>query len=277
MKNSLHPSGSLTPKPFDVIFTGGKGEPSSLPNILMQPFGDPKAFISNRRFSHVSIVLEEKFALEAVPMEDAPEIGTFSGSELEAGVRMIPVLNFVVPAWKNGNSFSVFRSRSAHSVDQSEFDFQSKAILELFASEYSLKGFRDTIESKLKQIHVPGLEALKRRFDWSSPPKNLAALLVEPDVKESLEKAIPGYRFPFQNTSYFCSRLVAELLQRAGLFCFDTDVDHVSPTGLLVRLEETPTGMRLPTRIMEIAHWRRRRSHPLRRADCPMPLQWSGS
>jgi hypothetical protein len=238
MQNALRPSGILAPKPFDVIFTVEKGELYSLLNILMQPFGDPKAFISNRRFSHVSIVLEEKLALEAVPMEDAPEIGKFSGSELEAGVRMIPVLDLVVPAWKSGNPFSVFRSRSAHSVNQPEFAFQGKAILELFASEYSLSGFRDTIESKLKQIHAPGLEALKQRFDWSSPPRNLAALLVEPDVKDSLERAIPQYRFPFKNTRYFCSKLVAELLQRTGLFRFDTDLDKVSPTGLFVRLEE---------------------------------------
>jgi hypothetical protein len=90
--------------------------------------------------------------LEAVPINDVPERGGFSGSELQAGVRIIPVLDLVMPQRSAGTQLAVFRSQRIASVPKAEFDLRSKAILEFFASEYSLAGLRDAIETKLALV-----------------------------------------------------------------------------------------------------------------------------
>jgi hypothetical protein len=231
------PGAAFSPKPFDVVFTRGK-ELSALVSVLIQPLGDDVARGADRTFSHVSVVINDSYALEAVPIDDEPEIGSFSGSELHAGVRIIPVLDLVMPQRTAGAQTAVFRSHRAASVPKGEFDLRSKAILELFASEYSLEGLRDAIETKLRLVPEGIKEWLREKYNWTSPRQNVGAL-VDEEVRLSLEKVIPGYKFPFKNSKYFCSKLVAELLERSQLYHFDSDPETVSPTGLYARLAKS--------------------------------------
>ena len=229
---------NLNSKPFDVIFTGGKGDYSCLLSILVQRVGDRKARYAARGFSHVSIVLDDSYALEAVPADDTPEKGIYSGAELSAGVRIIPLLDLVLPSQKYDVPIAVFRSQKAATISQSAFGLHSYAILQRFASQYSLEGLREAVEKNLNLIPAQITDLLRKRFVWTSPRQNIAALLVDEELRLSLEKNIPGYKFPFIDGKYFCSKLVAELLEEMELAHFNSSPEKISPTGLYAHLLE---------------------------------------
>lgn len=226
---------SLTPMPFDVIFSGGKLEDeSAFGSILAQRFADPSAALATRGFTHVSIVLDGAHALEAVP--EPATTGKFTDAALGYGVRLVPVVDLVVPAWRAGSPPVVLRSSRATSVSLDDFGVRSPAILQLLGSAYTLDGLRDAVEEKLRILPSDVLQKVRDCFDWSSQPENLGHLLVSEETQRSIERAIPGYDFPFSTGTYFCSKLVAELLQRTGLARLDAAPERVTPTGLHMRL-----------------------------------------
>jgi hypothetical protein len=233
------PEPLIAPQPLDLVFSGGKGEWQSVLSVALQPLSDETAKNAQRSFSHVSIVIDDRFALEAVPLDDYGAVGEFSGATLRGGVRIIPVLDLVVPLWQRGSSFIVLRHRNA-SHAASAFRLDSRSVLELLGSEYSLNGLRDAAETKLRVLPQRALDWLRQSFNWSSPPSNLGAALIDDQTRRSLERTIPGYTFPFKNCSYFCSKLAAEVVSTGGLAAFTDSLDRITPTGLYVRLAGSP-------------------------------------
>jgi hypothetical protein len=70
---------------------------------------------------------------------------------------------------------------------------------------------------------------LREKYNWTLPRKNVGAL-VDEEVRLSLEKVILGYKFPFKDSKYFCSKLVTELLERTQLYHFDGHPGAISRT-----------------------------------------------
>jgi hypothetical protein len=225
----------MSAQPFDVIFTRSKLT-ESFGSIAIEPLADPEAWNATRRFSHVSIALDERFGLEAVPTEDDPKPGAFSGIVLGAGVRLVPLLDLSTAAREEGTAFVVLRSVGAKTAAAyGNFTWRSKVVLEIFDSEYSLGPMKESVEANLRALPEPVLEKLRSKFTWTSPRGDLASLISRADVRSSLEKAIPGYTFPFETHSFYCSKLVSFLLHRCGLFQTD-DIERVGPSGLFHRL-----------------------------------------
>ena len=232
----LSPLRLPTPKPLDVLFTSSKIDPYSIGSILLQLFADKRAIPARQRFSHVSIVLDGQFALEAMPGEGESK-GKFTEATLEPGVRFIPLPDIIVPAWKEDSNFVVMRSQRADTITPDEFGLQSPYILEILGSAYSLEKLRESAEARLQALPEAALNFLRSKFDWKAPARDVGSRLVEREVRESLEKLIPGYVFPFKTASYFCSQLVADLLAKAGLLHFTEKADTITPTGLFAQLD----------------------------------------
>ena len=223
------------PQALDVLFTGGKEDTASFLSLLLQPISDPGARRGTRRFAHVALVLDEWLALEAVPLGDAPETGAYSGAQLRAGVRLVPVHDLLHPLWGGGAPFAVLRSRHAD-IAGATLALESESIAEVMASEYSLTELRQAAEAKLRVVPDVVTAWLRGKIDWSSPQANLGAQLVGDEVRRSLERTIPGFTFPFKTCTYFCSKLVAELLTKGGIAAFDRPPSSISPTGLFAVL-----------------------------------------
>jgi len=265
-----------TPCGGDVIFTADPGFEGYV-SVMVQNAVDPLAKISTKKFTHVAIAVSEWLALEAVPApateanaasddllarllarlgakNDAIQLtdpkDTWSGHELDYGVRTIAIPDILISAEKKEAALLVLRHGS---IDTSRdlYDVFSDKFIGRLGGEYSVANLRTSMEAAMANSDgmfdraFPMWTRFKLWFaknapHWTAPAKDIrsqAGLSASEmyDLEKYVPKAFPDYK----QRPYFCSQLVPVLLHEAKLLDSNAVDENVTPSGLytaLVRL-----------------------------------------
>jgi hypothetical protein len=223
-----------TPQRADVLFLHSR-ELSSRVSEFVQGALDPWVSRAERRFSHVVIALDDSFAIEAVPEPSLKERedhkGKWTGVDLDPGVRLVALADVFIPASREQSVLRVLRPPEGSVAPDSVFGIMGPTIAVVMGSEYSIKMLKESVEAMLAA-------ALPRMlFDWRSTPMDVASKLgIDEDLRVKIARTMPTYVPQLEARTYFCSQLVAQLLQLAGLMDAGTIPDRITPTGLFARL-----------------------------------------
>lgn len=235
-----------TPRVGDVIFTHSGGVDAHLSSIG-QRLLDPRAGYSTPSFSHVSIVVNETCVLEATTAEDARDgdppggWGAWTGVELEAGVRVSPVIDSLVPAYLKGTNLAVLRRVDSTVAMRDALNVQTPQIAGIVGQAYALTALRESAEAYLPAIVTKALA--DNVFDWTSAPADIATMMgADAAFRERVRAVFPDYSLGFESRTYFCSELVAELLTLSGLAEIPVSEKSITPIGLFSLLTGSASG-----------------------------------
>jgi hypothetical protein len=236
-----NPVSELHPEPGDVIFIRRR-DLRAHGSIAVQLLTDPYARGSGFSASHVAVVINPDLAIEAMPAEGALDetIGAWTGVPLHYGVRIIPVGDIVVPERQNRRIFSVLRSPKALPPIDDLFGLNSQLLQEILGSEFSVDPLKRAVTQKLKTPFGIGqakfdrlLNFIAKKVRSTSKARDISADAgVSLELKKELTRIAPGYEFPFEPQTFYCSLLALRVLELAGA------ITTVEPT------PSTPTGMR---------------------------------
>jgi hypothetical protein len=226
MTETLFPS----PAAGDVIFTYSKNR-NSVFSPIVQAILDPKAKNAGIRFSHVAVAINSGVAIEAMPAKSSDEdtVGVWTGEKLANGVRLVPLGDVFAAA----NNLVVLRHPLRGGLAAKDFDITSDYYAGLLGSAYSLDKLKQSAELAVGAIAV----RLGKYVNPGSEAKNIGALMIGHDLRLEISKSLPNFRFAFENTNFFCSDLVAGILENEGLLPLEEPAAGITPIGLFKLIE----------------------------------------
>ena len=229
------------PRPGDVLFFNSLDVATCL-SCLAQTKLDPDAQDAIRTFGHVAVAVTNLLALEAMPSDpgdvgshpatftETLAIGAWTGSELRAGVRLIPIADLVVPAMRSNKELTVLRTLDVDEEAPSSFNPYHTDVLRMLGSQYSV----DILRASASNLMPKNLAAfINPKLDWTSVPADLATRIgIDSELRERIEARLPDYSFYDAARTYFCSQAVVRCLKIAGLLEKGVGTDLTTPTGL---------------------------------------------
>jgi hypothetical protein len=147
----------------------------AIPPTVVQWLFDDEAKEAERGFAHAAIAYNKDVALEAVPAPDSEERNPtekafWTKVDLKFGVRVIPIQDLLMEAWKMKYDFVVLRSPRAVMENPNLIDFLSPSFAARVGSGYSLDDLKDPIAAYIGQE----LGTLGDLANWSAPARDLA-------------------------------------------------------------------------------------------------------
>jgi hypothetical protein len=229
------------PLPGDVLFFNSF-DIGTIVSRIAQTKLDPDADGAIRTFGHVAIAISSLLALEAVPsdpedmrgqtavLKDTVAIGTWTGSELRGGVRLIPIADVVVPAMRGGKEMIVLRTLDVNEEALSKFTPFNPEVLRMLGSQYSIDLLRDKAGARVPKALI---DFFGSKFDWTSAPIDLSTRIgVDREFRKRVEERLLDYSLPDAARTYFCSQAVIKCLKIAELVPNDLATDLTTPSGL---------------------------------------------
>lgn len=227
-KPAIRPIREPDPHPGDVIFVLG-ADWKSISSGIAQRFFFDNCF--GPVFSHVGMVLDGKVVIEAnptyYPKREEPE-PTVTGASLGHGVRLraIPDLLLGTSKWV------VLRKKQLTEEQRKRIHISDLYIATIFGSGYELKTIKEGAR-RLKFVarHLPDRFFRKA---VAAPDEISEKLRDDPDFRRKLEKHLPQGKVASSESDYFCSQLIANILQQIKLA--QNLPGLISPSGLYDRL-----------------------------------------
>ncbi len=231
----------MKPQVGDALFYEKKRIKSKASGLI-QRIIDPSARKSDRTFEHVALTLSDTLALEAMPEDEnkdqekftlphTVELGKWTKSELRAGVRLVPIPDFVVPVMGNENQFIALRPPRGREPAPEVLSPASQFVLNLVGSEYSL----EVLKQRSAEVFGPHLTWLvgSTKSDWTSMPNDLGTRLdLSPDLRNQISTTLPNFKLVDVPRTYYCSQLVIAGLTEANSLSQEGPSEATTPTGL---------------------------------------------
>jgi hypothetical protein len=233
-----------TPKCGDIFFTRQTKGVESITSVLVQLLVDEKARKSSKQFTHAAIAADSKHVLEAVPEPDEEEMrkarkdptkGVWSDVDLSFGVRVRPIPDLIIEAWKSGSDLVGLRKPSVSSDNCKQLDLGSDEILLRIGNPYSIDDIRYSLETYVKKLTNIDLRPWTEAYaeSWSSRATDLEALMgLTDEFRREMERVAPNCLTEYRSRKYFCSQLVSDLLCRADMLEAKHTTRDITPTGL---------------------------------------------
>ncbi len=195
-----------SPRSGDVVFVRSSGKEGVASGLIQRRVLGSS---TGPLFSHVAIALTPRLVIEASTAVEANET-TWSGAVLGEGVRLQLLPDLVFGA----RTFVVLRHPAAPDVSDT-FDIHAPEVSRLLGNGYSIKPLIEKAKARLAVISAFIPDDL---VDWSAPPDTIAQQLRDaPHLRAGLERQLRQGEALDAMNDYFCSQLVATLLQRSGL------------------------------------------------------------
>lgn len=243
-RRGLMSANATNPQPGDVIFLNAS-DVKTLVNRIGQVLLDQDAAASPRTFGHVAIVVSDRLAIEAMPADPddltgqsprlphTAKIGPWTGAELRAGVRLIPIPDLIIPTIQQSAGLVVLRNPDIKDADLSQLSPFNDAVLRMLGSQYSIELLTKQAAAKLPE-HLMGI--IGPKLNWTSVPIDLASRL-DSETRRTIEKNFTNLARPVART-YFCSQLVKNCLEVTSLIPGNVATEGTTPSGLYRKLND---------------------------------------
>jgi hypothetical protein len=227
------------PRPGDVILVNS-------PNIETRMSRLWQIRDSPRTFGHVAITISELLAIEAVPADpkdmigkvpqlpQTAKFGDWSGVELRAGVRLIPIADLIIPAIRRSAEYVALRKLDADEKILSRLTAHHEDVLNMLGSQYSIDVL---INNAARILPKSVIERVGPKINWSSIPIDLVSHF-SAEMRQSIATHFLDFVIPDVARTYFCSQLVIECLGLVELLSSNDTTTITTPSALYGKLHD---------------------------------------
>jgi hypothetical protein len=177
-------------------------------------------------FSHVAIALDGQLAMEASTPPGKDDPLPWSGSQLEGGIRLIPIPDLLLGAKR----WQVLRSPKAAALPKEALEIKQPYVSGIYGSRYSIQLFEDHVREAAPFLAFLS-DASGLSEGWTSEATDPAHKIGE-EFRARVLKDMPDHKFALEESTYYCSDLVRVLLSRVDLIGEQDRTIRISPSAL---------------------------------------------